>query len=266
MSARQVRKAVLPAAGMGARLRPLTHVIPKEMLPVGGEVVLQHVYRECDAAGLDALLVVLNREKLALTAVDSVTPCETDAATKMARRRVHYVEQRPLGGLAHSVLHGEDFVGPDHFAVVLADTIISGEPGGFLRRLIDAHLQAEAAVTLGVQRVPREMLCRYGILEPEGAVGPTFRVRRVVEKPDPDDAPSEYAISARYVFSPEIFPAIRAVIPAEGEIDLTAAITHLAEAGRPVIAVALEEDEKRLDIGNPESYFAAFRELSGSGD
>jgi len=260
MSRPVIRKAILPAAGMGTRLRPLTQLIPKEMLPVGDQVVLQRVYQECDAAGLDALLLVLNRDKLALTAVDAVTPpaagCET-------ARRVHYVEQRPLGGLAHAILQGEAFIGGDSFAVVLADTIITGETGGLLRRLMRVHAAAGAAVTLAAQKLPAELLSRYGVLQPAGVIGDPFAVAGVVEKPDPADAPSDYAIAGRYVFSAEIFAAIRALQPAAGaEPDLTEAITALAQAGRPVLAVPLADNESRLDIGNPQSYFAAFRQLS----
>jgi UTP--glucose-1-phosphate uridylyltransferase len=255
-----IRKVIIPAGGLGTRLAPLTHLMPKEMLPLGGKVVLQHVLEECDGAGLDTVLVVLNRRKTALFAVGEETPCPTDPVTGLPARTVYFANQEQQGGLAHALLHGEAFAGEDSFAVALGDTLIHGGERSLLHRMAAAHREHGAAATVAAQVVPDERISRYGVFELAGAVGETFRVRRIVEKPRREDAPSNLAISARYVFSPEIFRACRECgRNAQGEIELTQAMTWLAEQGHPVVAVQLDPEQRRLDIGNPQSYAEAFR-------
>lgn len=260
----KIRKAILPAGGLGTRLAPLTHLMPKEMLPLGGKVVLQYVLEECDAAGLDTLLVVLNRRKTALFAVGEETPCPKDPVTGIAARQVYFANQADQGGLAHAMLHGEAFVGNEPFVVALGDTIIHGGEQSLLARMVAAHLEHGAAATVAAQVIPDERISRYGVLEPEGEPGEVFRVRRIVEKPRAEEAPSNLAITARYVFSPEIFRACRECSRNKnGEIELTEAMSLLAREGKPVIAVRLEPEQQRLDIGNPVSYAEAFRVLAG---
>jgi UTP--glucose-1-phosphate uridylyltransferase len=255
----RVRKVVLPAAGLGTRLRPLTSALPKEMLPVGRRLVIQHVLEESDAAGLDQLLAVISRRKLAL--LDALEP--EDGALdeiQMPRRLVYTVFQRSQAGLGHAILHAEGFASGESFAVALPDTLITGGAEPVLARLVRAHQEAGAAVTLAVEEVAPERACRYGILapaEPDRSVGPgeTFRVSDVVEKPAPGTEPSRLAISARYVFSPAIFPALRRLrLGANGELPLTDAIRDLASQGLPVLGVRLGPGERRLDIGSFDSY------------
>lgn len=261
-----IRKAILPAGGLGTRLAPLTHLMPKEMLPLGGKVVLQYVLEECDAAGLDTLLVVLNRRKTALFAVGEETPGSKDPVTGIDKRNVYFANQSEQGGLAHAMLHGEAFVGSDSFVLALGDTIIHGGEESLLARMIAAHRANNAAATVAAQLVPEDRISRYGILDVEPGEGDVMRVRRIVEKPKPEQAPSRWAITARYVFSPEIFSACRECArTGSGEIELTEAMTLLAERGRPVLAVPLSEGQRRLDIGNPQSYAEAFQLLSADG-
>jgi UTP--glucose-1-phosphate uridylyltransferase len=259
-----VRKAIIPAGGLGTRLAPLTHLMPKEMLPVGGKVVLQHVIEECDRAALDTLLIVLNRRKTALFPVAEETPGPVDPATGIPRRSVYFANQERQGGLAHALLHGEAFVGDDPFAVLLGDAMILGGEGSLLARMAALHEKHGAAATVAAQVIPDERISRYGVFDVEGEAAPgVHRVRRIVEKPPPEAAPSRLAVTARYIFSPEIFAACRACGPnAQGEIELTEAITWLARQGRTVLAVPLEPGQRRLDIGNPQSYAEAFRLLA----
>lgn len=263
-----IRKAILPAGGLGTRLRPLTNLMPKEMLPLGDRVVLQHVVDECDAAGLTSLLVVLNRRKTALFAVGEETACPIDPDTGIASRQVYFANQVEQGGLAHAILHGEGFVGSDPFVVALGDTVIHGGEESLMARMIAAHLEHGAVATVAAQVVPGERISRYGVfdpVDPSEAEAPVFRVRRIVEKPPLGQAPSNLAITARYVFSPEIFAAIRAVgRNASGEFELTEAMSWLAGQGRTVLGVRLGIGQQRLDIGNPESYAEAFRLITGS--
>ncbi|MCC2671572.1 MAG: UDP-glucose pyrophosphorylase [Armatimonadetes bacterium] len=262
-----IRKVIIPAGGLGTRLRPLTHLMPKEMLPLGGKVVLQYVLEECDAAGLDTPLLVLNRHKTALFAVGEETPSPRDPVTGLQSRNLYFANQAEQGGLAHAMLHGEAFVGSEPFAVALGDTIIHGGERSLLKRMVEAHLEHGAAATVAAQVIPDERISRYGVFEPwdrEVEPGDVFRVRRIVEKPKAEEAPSNLAITARYVFSPVIFEACRKCGPnAQGEIELTQAMTWLAEQGQRVQAVRLDPDQSRLDIGNPQSYAEAFRLLAG---
>jgi UTP--glucose-1-phosphate uridylyltransferase len=264
-----IRKVVLPAAGHGTRLRPLTQFIPKEMLPVGDRLVLHHVLAECRAAGLDCLLAVVSRAKSAL--VEALETLAAEEAGEELYPQVYYVYQRVQSGLGHAVLHAEAFAGGEPIAVALADTILYAEEGHggstVLARLIEAHQAGGAAATIAVEEVDRERLSRYGVVRPGGDVSPgePFPILDVVEKPAPDQAPSNLAISARYVFSPEIFPALRSVARgAGGEFQLTDAIAALARAGRPVLGLRLPRGHRRLDIGNLESYREAFDLLSST--
>lgn len=261
----RIRKAILPAGGLGTRLRPLTHLMPKEMLPLGNRVVLQHVIEECDAAGLDTLLVVLNRRKTALFAVGEETPCGEDPKTGVPSRSVYFANQAEQGGLAHAMLHGEAFAGDDPFALVLGDTVIHGGETSLLGRMIAAHLEHGAAATIAAQVIPGPEISRYGVFDPvEPDPGDVFRVRRIVEKPKRAEAPSNLAVTARYVFSSEIFRACRECgANAHGEIELTQAMTWLAENGRVVLGVRLDPAQHRLDIGNPQSYAEAFQLVAG---
>ncbi len=259
MAEPRIRKAILPAGGLGTRLRPLTRVMPKELLPVGGKVVLQYVIEECAAAGIDQLLVVGNRRKPGLMDAAAALEPPDDPDTQVPLRTVYFASQEKQLGLAHAVLHGEAFAGEEPFVVALGDTILDGGDDSLLARMIAVHQEAGAAATIATEPVAPERVSRYGILEPEGELGEVFRVRGVVEKPRPEEAPSRQAIAARYVFTPEIFAACRAVRPnPEGEIELTEAMSWLARQGRPVMAVNLLPGQQRLDIGSPESYFAAF--------
>jgi UTP--glucose-1-phosphate uridylyltransferase len=263
-----IRKALIPAGGLGTRLAPLTHLMPKEMLPLGNRVVLQYVVEECDAAGLDTLLVVLNRRKTALFAVGEETQGPTDPITGVPKRSVYFANQEKQGGLAHALLHGEAFVGDEPFVVALGDSIVhrsTTEGETLVQRMVGAHEAHNAAVTLAAQWIPDDRISRYGVLDLESE-REVLRVRGLVEKPRPEAAPSRWAITARYVFSPEIFAACREVGPSrDGEIDLTRAMSLLAQRGRPVIGVPLLEGESRLDIGNPQSYAEAFRLMAASG-
>src|SRR5437764_6855997 len=166
-----IRKAILPAAGLGTRLRPLTNVIPKELLPVGGKVVLQYVLEECEAAGIDQLLIVSNRRKAGLVDACEAIPPPEDPVTRVPRRTIYFANQEKQLGLAHAVLHGEAFAGQESFVVALADTIIDGGENSLLARMITAHQEHGAAATIATERVPLDRISRYGVLEPEGAPG-----------------------------------------------------------------------------------------------
>jgi UTP--glucose-1-phosphate uridylyltransferase len=257
----RIRKVVLPAAGLGTRLRPLTSALPKEMLPVGKRLVIQHVLEECAAAGLDRVLAVISRRKLSLLDVLEDDDMALDGQ-QMPRRLVYTTMQRVQGGLGHAILHAEAFAEAESFAVALPDTLVTGGADPVLRRLVRIHGARGAAATLAVEEVAPDRVSRYGILAPEldlpsdgCEVGELFRVMDVVEKPAPAAAPSRLAISARYVFAPAIFPALRRLQPgANGELQLTDAIRDLVRQGLLVLGVRLSPGERRWDIGSFDSY------------
>lgn len=261
-----IRKVVLPAAGLGTRLRPLTQFMPKEMLPVGGRVVLQYVLEECAAAGLDQVLAVLSASKLSLLSVLDPGDAPREEPQALPRCWVHTILQKEQRGLGHAILHAEAFVGADTFAVALPDTIMHGGECGVLSRLVDVHRARGAAVTLAIEPVRPERAAQYGIVRPAAGAGENevFAITDLVEKPRPAEAPSNLAICARYVFEAEIFAALRQTGQgALGEIQLTDAIGRLARSGRPVFGVRLAAGQRRLDIGTQESYFRAFELLKG---
>jgi UTP--glucose-1-phosphate uridylyltransferase len=258
----RIRKVVLPAAGLGTRLRPLTSALPKEMLPVGKRLVIQHVLDECAAAGLDRVLAVISRRKLALLDALEGEDSPLDEQ-QMPQRLVYTTLQRVQGGLGHAVLHAEGFASGESFAVALPDTLVTGGADPVLARLVRLHQEYSAAATIAVEEVAPERVSRYGVLAParddeaeevQDMAG-VFRVADVVEKPAPHEAPSRLAISARYVFSPAIFPALRRLRPgANGELQLTDAIRDLASQGLTVLGVRLAPGERRWDIGSFDSY------------
>jgi UTP--glucose-1-phosphate uridylyltransferase len=267
-----VRKAVIPAAGMGTRFLPATKSMPKEMLPILDKPVLQFVIEEAVASGIDDILIVTGRGKRAIENHFDFNP-ELEAFLAAAgkhqlieqvrdigeRVRIHYIRQKEQLGLGDAIRLGRDHVGDQPFAVLLGDTIIDppdGQKPG-LRQILDVF-EAKQASVVAVHRVPREWVTRYGIVggEPEQGNHDLVRLRQLVEKPPVDRAPSDLAIAGRYVFTPAIFDCIDATgRGVGGEIQLTDAMSLLAQR-EPMYALAWRA--KRYDIGNRVEYAKCF--------
>jgi len=259
----RIRKAVIPAAGRGTRLLPLTESQPKEILPVGRKPVIQYVVEELQSAGIEDILIITTNDKRSIEACFS--------RNKSLTGRLFYVYQtvRPdlPYGLAYAVGLSEGFVGNDPFVVCLGDCIIrsrgSEQEPALLERLIHAHETHNAAATIAFEEVPPENVSRYGVARPRGIAGADFPLDDIVEKPPREEAPSNLAVSARYVFEPEIFSCIKRTGPgAGGELQITDSIRLLLKDGRPAWGVKLREDEKRYDIGGFSGYFKAFFDFS----
>ena len=272
-----IDRAVIPVAGLGTRLLPTTKAVPKEMLPAGRLPIIHHVVEELISAGIRRILFVSSRQKGAIeNHFDDYSSLlmhlEIDGRDVREMGRFDYRQrgieffftrqQVPLGetkplGTGDAVASAESFVGGSDFVVAYGDSIISSpDPPGLVRRMIQSHEEHGSACTIGAWEVMPEMVSSYGILVPESeeAGAPDIIVR-----PDPGTTESRLAVSARYVFAPEIFDRIRTVAPSEtGEIYLTEAIRQLIEAGRQVRAVRLREAETRYDIGNHPAYFRTF--------
>jgi UTP--glucose-1-phosphate uridylyltransferase len=175
-----------------------------------------------------------------------------------------YTRQRLQKGLGDAILCAENFAGEEPFLVALGDSILGLHAvSRAVGRMADVFHSKRASCVIAVEEVPREETSHYGIVQPEDGVDDVFRIVNLVEKPAPQDAPSNLAIAGRYIFSPVIFDMIRQVKPdRRGEIQLTDAIQLMCEEGRRVVAVKLTAEEKRYDIGNFPSYFESFVEFA----
>jgi UTP--glucose-1-phosphate uridylyltransferase len=277
MTEGRVRKAVIPAAGLGTRLLPCTKSQPKEMLPVGRLPAIQHVVEELFQAGVDYICMVTGWQKRAIEDHFDLShgggKLNGDGeglgvlGNPELNHRLFYIRQAEQKGLGDAVLHAAPFVGEDPFLVALGDSIIHSpaEPI-LLRRLLDAHESADNVfATIAVEQVPAEHVVRYGIVAPSGPLDPGrgTLIDDIVEKPAVDEAPSTFAVAARYVFSPLIFDALRRTPPGRGgEIQLTDAVRMLIADGHRCQVVPLAPFERRFDIGNYQSYYRAFVDLA----
>ncbi len=256
-----IRKAVIPAAGLGTRLYPATRSQPKEMLPLGRKPTIQLVVEEVVAAGLREVLIVTGAKKRAIEDhFDHADDLNIDAAFFFTRQTAQL-------GLGDAVRCAHQFVGDEPFVVALGDCVIAGNASvPLLSRLLAAHRHADAVATIAVQRVPPERVSSYGVVAPQtdpppGAVGAgdSFRIRDIVEKPQPESAPSDLAVTARYVLDPIVFQYLEDAVPGlGGEVQLTDALRRLLADGHAIHCVLLAPDEERYDVGSFESYWKAF--------
>ncbi len=269
----RICKAVIPAAGLGTRLLPATKSQPKEMLPVGRKPTIQYVVEELEAAGINQILIITGQKKRAIEDhfdrdTELIRCLEEKGSFELIESLNHedtevqlfYTRQSEQLGTAHAIGLAENFVDGEPFVVCLGDSIIkSDQPGSFLKRLIDTHERRNASVTIAFQEVEREDVVKYGIAAPDLAHSGSseFRLVGLVEKPPVDEAPSNLAISARYVFGPEIFDAIRETPRKGKEYQITDSIRMLMN-NRGVWGLKLGPGEKRFDVGGFESYFKAF--------
>ena len=282
MDPAKIVKAVVPVAGLGTRLLPTTKAIPKEMLPVGRYPIIQHVVEELAAAGIARTLFVSSRNKLAIenhfddyselmlhleiggSAMQEVSRFDyrqRGIEFFFTRQQVPMGQTKPLG-TGDAVAAAESFTEGAPFVVAFGDSIMgSAESVPLLSRMIESHIQHDSACTIAVCEVAPELVDQYGIVVPvaEEADATDCRLQNIVEKPDPASVDSRLAVSARYIFGPQIFEQIRATPPApSGEIYLTDAILGLIREGQMVRAVRLADSEKRYDIGNHQAFFETF--------
>ncbi len=252
--------AVIPAAGKGTRLYPLTYAVPKELLPLGPCPTIQHVVADITAAGVNDIVIVTAQGKDAIREhFDALGERgEIDATFT-------YVIQKEQRGLGHAVHTAEAAVGGRAFLVALGDDVIAGsQPGGFLRRMQTIFEQNEADAVVAVHQIEPADTVKYGIVAPGEASGDGIRLLDLVEKPQPENAPSNLAICGRYLLNPVIFEYLAKQAPGVGgEIQITDALSNLASCGGGVYACPLRDDEKRLDVGDLQTYYQAVVELAG---
>lgn len=269
---KSVTKAVIPAAGLGTRFLPATKATPKEMLPVVDRPAIQYVVEEAIRAGLNDVLMITGRNKRALEDhFDRVPVLESqlaeqgkDALLKAVEAtnelgELHYVRQGDPKGLGHAVLRGKVHVGDEPFAVLLGDDLID-EKEDLLSQMVEVQ-QATGGSVIALMEVPRESISAYGaaaIEEVEGQDG-YVKVTGLVEKPAPEEAPSNYAVIGRYVLSSKVFEVLENTAPGRGnEIQLTDALQTLAVGtgeGEGVYGVVFKG--RRFDTGDKLSYLKA---------
>jgi UTP--glucose-1-phosphate uridylyltransferase len=261
-----IRKAVFPAAGLGTRFLPATKAQPKEMLPLVDTPIIQYGVEEALASGVDNIILVTGRGKNAIedhfdVSVELETFLEARGKKELLAqiRKISnlinfaYVRQGEPLGLGHAVLVTRNLVGDEPFAVILGDDVIDANPPA-LRQMIDVFDEVNGPV-LAIERVPREDVSSYGIIDAEEIRPGVYRIRDLVEKPPRDEAPSNLAIIGRYILTPDIFPALEATVSDRtGEIQLTNGLRHLLKS-RPIYGC--EIDGVRHDTGNKLGFLKA---------
>jgi UTP--glucose-1-phosphate uridylyltransferase len=269
--------AVIPVAGRGTRLLPLTKSQPKEMLPVARKPVVQYVVEELSRCGVRQMLFVTGPGKTAIENhfdVDAELIAQLresgkeDLLEELAFERNDidylYTRQRRQLGLGHAVLCARAVAGSEPFVVALGDSIVGlHAQSQIVARLIDAFHQQKADAVIAFEPVPPADVIHYGIAAPRGKAEGVFVLDDLIEKPEVDEAPSALAVAARYVFSPAIFECLEETQPGKhGEIQLTDAVRLLIRRGGKALGVCLPPGEERFDIGNFESYFLAFTQFA----
>jgi UTP--glucose-1-phosphate uridylyltransferase len=268
MPGKKIRKAVFPAAGLGTRFLPATKAQPKEMLVLVDKPIIQYVIEEAVASGLTSIIIVTGKGKNSIEDHFDISHelerlLEQRGKTAMLEQvrsisnmiNVSYVRQGEQLGLGHAVLMARDLVGDEPFAVMLGDDIIDA-PVPCMKQMMDVF-ESYGGPVVAVQKVPGEDISAYGVIDgvPEGDTGRLFRVKDMIEKPDPSEAPSDLAIIGRYILTPDIFTALEQTPhDSGGEIQLTNALRKLKE-GRALYGYRFEGT--RHDAGNKLGFLKA---------
>lgn len=261
-----VRKAVIPAAGLGTRFLPATKGIPKEMLPIIDKPTLQYIVEEAVDSGITEILIIIGRNKQAIEDhFDRNPELEDHLLTKGQQEllnqvkgianlaNIHFVRQKEAKGLGHAILCAESFVGNEPFAVLLGDDVVASTKP-CLGQLIKVHQSVEASV-LGVQRVAKEDVSKYGIVQGEMVADNLYQVQALVEKPSILQAPSDVAVLGRYIITPKIFSILADTPPGKGgEIQLTDALDTLLTKENMFAHIF---EGKRYDVGNKLGFLQA---------
>jgi UTP--glucose-1-phosphate uridylyltransferase len=261
-----IRKAVFPAAGLGTRFLPATKAQPKEMLPLVDKPIIQYGVEEAVASGVDNIILVTGRGKNAIEDhFDVSVELETFLEARGKKDQLEeirkisdlinfaYVRQGEPLGLGHAVLVTESLVGDEPFAVILGDDVIDATPPA-LQQMIAVYDELQGPV-LAIERVPREDVSAYGIIDADEIRPGVYRIKDMVEKPPRDEAPSDLAIIGRYILTPDIFPALEATVSDRtGEIQLTNGLRRLLQE-RPIYGCRI--DGVRHDTGNKLGFLKA---------
>ncbi|MBP2002504.1 UTP--glucose-1-phosphate uridylyltransferase [Paenibacillus shirakamiensis] len=266
----KVRKAVIPAAGLGTRFLPATKAQPKEMLPIVDKPAIQYIVEEAVKSGIESIIIVTGRNKKSIEdhfdkSVElerilrekgkSKLLHEMEAISELAG--IHYIRQKEPLGLGHAILCARQFIGDEPFAVLLGDDIMVSDPPA-TRQMISLFEETGRPV-VGVKHVPLADVSKYGIIDPSGGGEGRYEVDGLVEKPSPEQSPSQLAVVGRYVLQPSIFDVLEHMdLGAGGEYQLTDALHAIC---REEQMLALELSGKRYDIGDKFGYIQATLEI-----
>ena len=267
----RVRKAVIPAAGLGTRMLPITKSMPKEMLPIVDRPVIHYVVEEAIKAGIEDILIITGKGKRAIEDYfDRSFELEYYLREKGKLEElkqveeigemvdIYYVRQKKPLGLGDAILHAEKHVNGEPFAVLLGDDIIISQKPA-IKQLIEVAEKRNSQV-IGVEKVPKELVSKYGIISGEKVDEDLYRIDDLIEKPSPEEAPSDIAIIGRYVLLPEVFDFIRELPPGKGgEIQLTDALRNMV-ASYQTLAKMIRG--RRYDVGTKLGFVMANVELS----
>ena len=270
-----IRKAVIPAAGLGTRFLPVTKSIPKELLPILEKPMLQYVVEEAADAGVQQVIIVTSPGKESIASYfqpdsDLERRLDNSGAVELLER-VRYatslaqvsfvIQEKPLG-LGHAVLTAREAVGDESFVVILPDDIITHRPG-VIAQMVGVAQRVKAGV-VAVEPVPPEVIHNYGVVDATQTEDRVYRIHRLVEKPPKDEAPSNLAIVGRYILPPQIFDCLERTPPgAKGEIQLTDGLLRLLESQD---LYAYEFQGRRYDGGTPMGLLRASLEFALAGD
>jgi len=263
-----IKKCLFPAAGYGTRFLPATKAMPKEMLPIVNKPLIQYGVEEALEAGLHEIAVVTGRNKRSIEDHFDIsfemehqiygTDKEhylTGVRSLISECTFSYTRQIQMKGLGHAILTGRTLIGDEAFAVVLADDLcINLEGDGVLQQMIKLYNQFRCSI-VAIQEVPMEETAKYGVISGEMIRDDIYRVHSMVEKPKPEDAPSNLAIIGRYILTPDIFDIIAQTEPGKGgEIQITDALMKQAQQG---CVIAYKFKGQRFDCGSVEGYIDA---------
>ncbi|MBU8915085.1 UTP--glucose-1-phosphate uridylyltransferase GalU [Bacillus sp. FJAT-29953] len=268
---KKVRKAIIPAAGLGTRFLPATKAMPKEMLPIVDKPTIQYIVEEAVASGIEDIIIVTGKGKRAIEDHFDFAPeleqnliekGKIDLLDKVRYSTnladIHYIRQKEPKGLGHAVWCARNFIGDEPFAVLLGDDIVQSDTP-CLRQLINIYEETRSSV-IGVQTVPDHETHRYGIVDPSIQEGRRYQVNNFVEKPKQGTAPSNLAIMGRYILTPEIFMFLdQQETGAGGEIQLTDAIQKLNQIQR---VFAYDFEGKRYDVGEKLGFVKTTIEMA----
>jgi UTP--glucose-1-phosphate uridylyltransferase len=271
MDVMKVKKAVIPAAGLGTRMLPATKTVPKEMLPIVDKPTIQYIIEEAVGSGIEDILIVTNRSKTAIDDYFDYIPeleerlalaGKTAEAEKVRRvadlANIFFVRQKETKGLGHAIWRAREFVGNEPFAVLLGDDVMKADVP-VTKQLVDLAEEFDCSV-VGVQSVPTEAISKYCTLAVDKIRERCYDVTKLIEKPRPEQVISNFAILGRYVLTPAIFDILE-TLPAGhgGEIQLTDGINELCKIER---VLACDFVGKRYDTGNIKGYLEAVIDLA----
>ncbi|MDK0933374.1 UTP--glucose-1-phosphate uridylyltransferase GalU [Clostridium perfringens] len=264
---KKIRKAIIPAAGLGTRFLPATKAQPKEMLPIVDKPTIQYIIEEAIASGIEEILIITGRSKKCIEdhfdkSVELEMELEKSGKNELLDLvrdisdmvDIHYIRQKEPRGLGHAIHCAKTFVGDEPFAILLGDDVVYNEEKPCLKQLIDCYNEYKTSV-LGVQTVPQSHVSKYGIVDGKYIEGKVYKVKGLVEKPSVEEAPSNVAILGRYIVTPRIFDILENTKPGKGgEIQLTDALLELM--GQEAM-YAYDFDGRRYDVGDKLGFLEA---------